>query len=86
MDSFPGHKWADPDPAVLTTLMKHLVQNPMEAKAKGKRARRDAVEKWSNLALSRDVARELQRLVGRSTDIVGDSGGGGEEETHGDEL
>ncbi|CAJ1900748.1 unnamed protein product [Cylindrotheca closterium] len=71
LDSFPGHKWADPDPAILTKLMKHLSENPNEGKVKGQRARKDAVEKWSNLALSRDVARELQRLAGRSSDNVG---------------
>lgn len=74
LDSFPGHKWADPDPVVLTEFMKHLSENPEEGKVKGQRARKDAVEKWSNLALSRDVARELQRLAGRSSDNVGDNG------------
>ncbi|KAL3944384.1 MAG: hypothetical protein SGBAC_001548 [Bacillariaceae sp.] len=74
LDSFPGHKWADPDPVVLTEFMKHLSENPEEGKVKGQRARKDAVEKWSNLALSRDVARELQRLAGRSSDKVGDNG------------
>mmetsp|Transcript_36395 Transcript_36395/g.88151 ORF Transcript_36395/g.88151 Transcript_36395/m.88151 type:complete len:262 (+) Transcript_36395:825-1610(+) len=77
LDSFPGHKWADPDPVVLTEFMKHLSENPAQGKVKGQRARKDAVEKWSNLALSRDVARELQRLAGRSSDNVGDGAGAG---------
>jgi hypothetical protein len=58
--------------------MKHLSGNPDEGKAKGAAARKDAVEKWSNLALSRDVARELQRLAGRSSEYVG--GGGNTQE------
>ena len=86
MDSFPGHQWADPDPSTLTKLMKHLSEYPEEGKAKGQRARKDAVEKWSNVALSQDVfARQLERLAGRSSENVGDAGRK-KTQTHGHEL
>jgi hypothetical protein len=64
LNSFPGHKWADPDPDELVRFFKHLKENPNEAERKGNQARRDIVEKWSNDAISRVVARHLERLSG----------------------
>lgn len=40
-------KWAQPDLDHLAHLMRHVFLNRDEARAKGARARRDAVEKWS---------------------------------------
>eukprot|EP00980_Cylindrotheca_fusiformis_P017203 scaffold5296_cov215-Cylindrotheca_fusiformis.AAC.6 len=71
LDSFPNHKWADPDPDELQRLMKHLVENPSEARAKGTQARQDIVSKWSNEELSRQVALHLERLSGREENIDG---------------
>ena len=40
-------EWARPDLNHLARLMRHVVQHPEEARAKGMVARRDAVERWS---------------------------------------
>lgn len=69
LNSFPNHKWADPDPEELHKLMRHLKENPKEASAKGKQARIDVLKKWSNDQLSSEVARHLERLSGRKESI-----------------
>jgi hypothetical protein len=75
LDSFPNHKWADPDPNELQHLMRHLKENPKEASAKGKQARKDIMEKWSNQELSRQVARHLERLSGGEENDSGEDDG-----------
>jgi len=63
LESFPEHKWADPDPEELERLMKYLKEHQNEAKQKGEQARRDVAQKWSNNVLSQVVAGHLERLT-----------------------
>jgi glycosyltransferase involved in cell wall biosynthesis len=63
LEAFPNHKWADPDPKELERLLKHVVNHPAEAKQKGKRARQVVVDRWSNMAVAKVVARHLERLA-----------------------
>ena len=62
LESFPGHKFADPDPEELERLMKYLQENQNEAKQKGEQARRDVAQKWSNIVVAQLVAGHLERL------------------------
>lgn len=45
--SFRGHQWAEPDPAHLRHLMRHVFTNRSAAKATGIHARSDVVSKFS---------------------------------------
>jgi len=63
LDSFPNHKWSDPDPQALEYLLSHVKENPKEAKDKGQRAREYVVKEWSNLAVAKQVSSHLHRLA-----------------------
>jgi hypothetical protein len=63
LESFPNHKWADPDPNELVRLFRHIQENPMEAKLKGQRARQDVARQWSNEAIAKVVMERLDYLV-----------------------
>ncbi len=44
---YRGQRWAQPSVEHLTELMRHVYDHPDAARAKGRRARRDMVEKWT---------------------------------------
>ncbi len=44
---YAGFKWAEPSYHHLRRLMRHVVENQAEARAKGQRASRDALENWT---------------------------------------
>ncbi|KAK9691556.1 hypothetical protein RND81_09G204200 [Saponaria officinalis] len=44
---FKGHLWAEPSVQKLQGLMRHVMNNPEEAREKGKRAREDMISKFS---------------------------------------
>lgn len=60
---FEGHMWAEPSVEKLQFLMRHVMRNQAEAKAKGVVARRDMVRRFSPEIVAADVINELQRMV-----------------------
>ncbi|GAB5353892.1 hypothetical protein AAMO2058_000073100 [Amorphochlora amoebiformis] len=56
---YKGHKWAAPSVSHLQQLMRHLVDNPTEARHKGKRARKDMVDKYCISCINRVVTDRL---------------------------
>ena len=61
--AFRGHLWADPSTAHLRFLMREVVENPEAAREKGRRARRDMIEKYSPSVLGNRATRLLVELV-----------------------
>ena len=61
--AFRGHLWANPSVAHLRLLMREVVEDPGAAREKGKRARRDMVEKYSPSVLGNRARRLLVELV-----------------------
>jgi glycosyltransferase involved in cell wall biosynthesis len=57
-----GHYWADPAQSRLMKLMRRVVENPGEAKYKGKRARQDTVAKFSPEVVAKQVLAQLFRI------------------------
>jgi glycosyltransferase involved in cell wall biosynthesis len=57
-----GHRWAQPSVKHLRKLMRHVVEHPQEAKAKGKRARKDIVAKYSQENVAEIVLERLQAI------------------------
>mmetsp|Transcript_33849 Transcript_33849/g.106953 ORF Transcript_33849/g.106953 Transcript_33849/m.106953 type:complete len:116 (-) Transcript_33849:92-439(-) len=60
--AFRGHLMAEPSVEHLRALMRRVVANPEEARAKGKRARQDMVREFSADAMAEQASAELQRL------------------------
>ena len=57
-----GHKWASPSRGGLRKIMRTVVEDPVEARARGARAR-DRIEKFYGLAsVAREVWSHLQRI------------------------
>jgi glycosyltransferase involved in cell wall biosynthesis len=56
-------QWAQPDLDHLAQVMRHVVRHPAEARAKGARARRDAVRKWSWDHAARIAIEHLRSLL-----------------------
>ncbi|KAJ7974811.1 Glycosyl transferase family 1 protein [Quillaja saponaria] len=44
---FKGHLWAEPSVDKLRLLMRHVIDNPIEAKAKGRQGREDMIRRFS---------------------------------------
>ena len=59
---FQGHKWAEPSVDHLRQLMRHVQANREEAKAKGKVARKDMLEKYCMKCLNAQVGRRLRQI------------------------
>lgn len=72
---FKGHRYAEPSRAHLRELLRHVVENPAEAAAKGRRAREDMVGRFSPQAMGKEVAAHLRRIAG----VLAASGAGGKE-------
>lgn len=60
---FRGHRWADPSPAHLRQLMRRVHDSPTEARLKGRRARRDMIERFSPGVVAQLVAGQLHRIA-----------------------
>jgi hypothetical protein len=58
---FKGHRWAEPSGVDLQRLMRHVYDNPEEAKAKGRRARQDMLA-YAPQAVNRIVLRRLRDI------------------------
>lgn len=60
---FVGHLWAEPSADKLQVLMRNVVQNPQEAKAKGKQAREDMLANFAPHIVARIVSDQIQRII-----------------------
>jgi len=63
LDSFPGHRWAEPDKDALKELLLRIRDKSEEGRKKGIQARRDILEKWSHEKVALNVAKELERIA-----------------------
>ena len=63
LDTFPGHRWAEPDKEALKELLVRIHDNPEEGRKKGKNARRDILEKWSHEKVALGIRKELERIT-----------------------
>jgi glycosyltransferase involved in cell wall biosynthesis len=61
---YDGFEWADPDADHLASLMRHVYENPEEARAKGLKASLEARHRWTWLAAA-------ERIKGRLIEIQG---------------
>ncbi|KAF5742498.1 hypothetical protein HS088_TW09G00547 [Tripterygium wilfordii] len=59
---FEGHLWAEPSVDKLQILMRHVMTNIEEAKAKGRRAREDMVRRFSPEIIAGVVADHIQNI------------------------
>lgn len=57
-----GHKWANPDVLNLQSLLRHVYNNPNEAKGKGKVARDDMIKNYSLLKMGKIIFDEINRI------------------------
>nr|XP_043634114.1 uncharacterized protein LOC122605270 [Erigeron canadensis] len=60
---FKGHMWAEPSVDKLRFLMRHVVNNPEEAKSKGKKAREDMIDKYSSKIVANIVSDQIQLIL-----------------------
>jgi len=58
-----GHLWAEPSIDHLRQLMRHIYENPEEAKQKGIQGRKDMLEKYSIPAVAEIIYKQLQLSV-----------------------
>ncbi|KAK1948386.1 Ubiquitin conjugating enzyme E2 B [Phytophthora citrophthora] len=61
--AFRGHMWADPSVRHLKELLIRIKEHPEEAIAKGKRARKDMVEKYSPEIIGEIVLGHITRIL-----------------------
>lgn len=60
--AFAGHLQAEPDARALAALLRHVVLEQGEARAKGAAGRRDMLERFSPAAIAADVRGHLSRI------------------------
>ncbi|KAI3809280.1 hypothetical protein L1987_25251 [Smallanthus sonchifolius] len=60
---FKGHLWAEPSVDRLRFLMRHVMDNPVEAKSKGEKARKDMVDKFSPEIVADIVSGQIQWIL-----------------------
>ncbi|KAL5568645.1 hypothetical protein UlMin_025220 [Ulmus minor] len=65
---FRGHLWAEPSVSKLRLLMRHVMNNVEEAKAKGKRAREDMIRSFSPEIVANIVAEQIQTILEKSSE------------------
>ncbi|XP_061996917.1 uncharacterized protein LOC133714717 [Rosa rugosa] len=59
---FKGHLWAEPSVTKLRVLMRHVMDNVDEAKAKGRRAREDMITKFAPEIVADIVIKHVQNI------------------------
>lgn len=62
IDSYLGHKWAQPSVKHLKKLLLEVSKNPEKAKEKGLQARKDIVEKFNLDAVAKIVVKRLKQI------------------------
>ncbi|KAI4347764.1 hypothetical protein L6164_008547 [Bauhinia variegata] len=60
---FKGHLWAEPSIHKLRVLMRHVMENPNEAKAKGRKAREDMIRRFSPEIVAEIVREHIQNII-----------------------
>lgn len=60
---FKGHMWAEPSVDELRFLMRRVMSNQSEAKAKGMKARADMMTRFSPEIVAEDIIKHLQEIV-----------------------
>ncbi|KAK9283913.1 hypothetical protein L1049_012168 [Liquidambar formosana] len=60
---FKGHLWAEPSVNKLRGLMRHVMSNVEEAKAKGRKAREDMTNKFSPEIVAAIVTDHIQNIL-----------------------
>lgn len=58
----PDHRWADPDPAEVSELLRRAASNVVERLNKGRQARQDAVSLWTPRRTADAIARRIDEL------------------------
>ncbi|KAK6923478.1 Glycosyl transferase, family 1 [Dillenia turbinata] len=66
-EPFKGHVWAEPSTEKLRELMRHLMSNPVEAEAKGRKAREDMIRRFSPQIVAGIVADHIQHIISNKT-------------------
>ena len=66
--AFKGHLWAEPDGEHLRTLLRRVVAEPAEARAKGAQARQDMLARLTLAKVTDVVEEELARLLALNPD------------------
>jgi glycosyltransferase involved in cell wall biosynthesis len=67
---YEGFKWAEPDTGHLKRLLRHVYENPEEARAKGARAALDARERWSLKYCGKHISQRLNEIAEERTEKV----------------
>lgn len=60
---FHGHRWAEPSMDHLKTLMRHVFDNPEEAKRKGLDARKSLFPRFSRQNIGQQIFQRIEELV-----------------------
>ncbi|KAL9247920.1 hypothetical protein vseg_021297 [Gypsophila vaccaria] len=60
---FKGHLWAEPSVQILQGLMRHVMKNPEEARAKGKRGREDMISNFSPNNVAGIVSKLINTII-----------------------
>ncbi|CAI9091401.1 OLC1v1026426C1 [Oldenlandia corymbosa var. corymbosa] len=60
---FKGHLWAEPSVQKLQNLMRHVMTNVDEAKAKGRQARKDMIANFAPEIVAEIVAENVQQII-----------------------
>ncbi|XP_057472238.1 uncharacterized protein LOC130760790 [Actinidia eriantha] len=63
---FKGHLWAEPSADKLQVLMRRVISNPEEAKAKGRQAREDMINRFSPKIVAGIVTDYLLEILNRT--------------------
>lgn len=69
---YAGHRWANPSVNHLRKLMRHVIEHREEAKEKGRQARRDIVESYSQQRVSEIIINRLNEIkttISRQADV-----------------
>ncbi|XP_010067122.1 uncharacterized protein LOC104454087 [Eucalyptus grandis] len=64
---FKGHLWAEPSVNKLRMLMRHVVSNPADGKAKGRQAREDMRHRFAPEIVAEIVADHLEHILEKIT-------------------
>ncbi|XP_030488591.2 uncharacterized protein LOC115705396 [Cannabis sativa] len=65
---FRGHLWAEPSVSELRVLIRHVMNNMDEAKARGKKAREDMIRRFSPEIVANILADAIQNILEKSND------------------
>ncbi len=62
INSYIGHKWAQPSEGHLIKILKHIYHNPQEAKKKGLRARQDIIKNFNLDVVAKIIVDRLNKI------------------------